>query len=109
VFFLIKLVLLPVWLPCKIIAEIVEHSGHRRHYRRRRRLRLIWLPGKAGLARWTSDVMGTVGAARRTPAQRFVVAPITVLAVILVWAVVVYAWLLWWVILALAVPVMALA
>ena len=107
-FFLIKLVLLPIWLPFKIIAEIVEHSGHHRHHRRRR-LRVAWLPGNAGLTRWTSDVMRTVGAAEHTPAQRFMVTPITVLAVILAWAVLVSAWLLWWVILTLAVPLMVLA
>jgi hypothetical protein len=35
-FFLIKLLLLPVWLPLKLLWEIVEHSGHRSHRRRRR-------------------------------------------------------------------------
>ncbi len=35
-FFLIKLLLLPVWLPLKLLGEIVEHSGHRSHHRRRR-------------------------------------------------------------------------
>jgi len=36
VLFLIKLLLLPIWLPFKILLEIAEHSGRRRHYRSRR-------------------------------------------------------------------------
>ena len=36
-FFLIKLLLLPIWLPFKILLEIAEHSGRRRNYRSRRR------------------------------------------------------------------------
>jgi hypothetical protein len=39
VFFLIKLLLLPLWLPFKILGEIIEHSGRRRHYTRRRHRR----------------------------------------------------------------------
>ncbi len=35
-FFLIKLLLLPVWLPFKILIELAEHSGRRSRYRRRR-------------------------------------------------------------------------
>jgi len=35
--FLIKLLLLPIWLPFKIFLEIAEHSGRRGHYRSRRR------------------------------------------------------------------------
>src|SRR5947209_19087722 len=31
---LIKLLLLPIWLPLKIIAELLEHSTKRRSYRR---------------------------------------------------------------------------
>jgi hypothetical protein len=37
VFFLIKVLLLPIWLPFKILLEIAEHSGRRRHYRSRGR------------------------------------------------------------------------
>lgn len=37
VFLLIKLLLLPMWLPFKILLEIAEHSGRRRHHRSRRR------------------------------------------------------------------------
>lgn len=33
-FFLIKLLLLPIWLPFKILAEVIEHSGRRRPRRR---------------------------------------------------------------------------
>jgi hypothetical protein len=108
VFLLIKLVLLPLWLPFKIIAEIIEHSGHRRHHRRRH-LRVNWLPGTAGLTRWTSDLMRSVGAAEQTPVQRFAVMPIAVLAMILAWAVLASAWLLWWTVLILALPLMLLA
>jgi hypothetical protein len=108
VFFLIKLVLLPIWLPFKLIAEVAEHSGHRRHHRRRH-LRATWMPGKAGLSRWTSGVMRTVSGAQQTPIQRFVVAPIAVLAVILTWCALIYAWLLWWVILAIALPLALIA
>ena len=106
-FFLIKLVLLPIWLPFKIIFEIAEHSGHRRHHRRRH-LRVTWLPGTAGLTRWTSDVMRSVGAAEQTPVQRFAVTPIAVLAVIFAWAVLAAAWLAWWAVLMLALPLMLL-
>lgn len=37
VFFLIKVLLLPIWLPFKILLEIAKHSGRRRHYQSRRR------------------------------------------------------------------------
>lgn len=37
VYFLIKLLFLPIWLPFKILIEIAEHSGRRRHYAHRRR------------------------------------------------------------------------
>jgi hypothetical protein len=37
VFFLIKVLLLPIWLPFKILLEIAKHFGRRRHYRSRRR------------------------------------------------------------------------
>jgi len=88
VFLLIKLILLPVWLPFKIIAEMAEHSSHRRHYKRRRHyVRTVWMPGKAGLVRWTTDIMCSVRAAEQTPTQRFVVAPMAVLAVIVAWLV----------------------
>jgi hypothetical protein len=43
VFFLIKLLLVPIWLPFKLFWEIAEHSGHRRRrpqsYRQYRRSR----------------------------------------------------------------------
>ena len=35
-FFLIKLLTLPLWLPFKILGEVIEHSGRRRHHARRR-------------------------------------------------------------------------
>jgi ABC-type phosphate transport system permease subunit len=38
-FFLIKLCLLPLWLPFKLMWELMEHSGHRRHHRYRARYR----------------------------------------------------------------------
>ena len=107
-FFLIKLVLLPIWLPFKIIFEIAEHSGHRRHHRRRH-LRVTWLPGTAGLTRWTSDLMRSVSKAEQTPVQRFAVTPIAILAVIFAWTVLASAWLLWWAVLTLALPLMLLA
>jgi hypothetical protein len=107
VFLLFKLILLPLYLPLKILAELVEHAGHRRRYRRR--LRVNWLPGRTGLSRWTSDVYRSLGTAGRTPVQRFLVGPLAVLAVFLVWAGLVYAWMLWWLVLVIAVPLMAVA
>jgi hypothetical protein len=53
--------------------------------------------------------MRTVSAAEQTPVQRFVVAPSAFLAVMLTWCVVLYVWLLWWVVLAVALPLMLLA
>ena len=32
VFFLIRLILLPMWLRFKILGEVIEHSGRRGHY-----------------------------------------------------------------------------
>ena len=34
-FLLLKLLLLPIWLPLKILAELIEHAGHGRRKRRR--------------------------------------------------------------------------
>ncbi len=38
-FLLIKLLFLPIWLPFKMLEELIEHSGRRKHYKRRRRYR----------------------------------------------------------------------
>jgi hypothetical protein len=35
-FLLVKLLLLPIWLPFKVLAELIEHSGHKRHRHRPR-------------------------------------------------------------------------
>lgn len=103
-FLIVKLILLPLWLPLKLIGELIEHSGRgrrRRHYRRR--MRVAWTPGRAGLTRWTSGVMR---AATASPGRglRLVAVPFAVVAVFLVWTGLVYAWLLWWAVLAIALP-----
>jgi len=104
VFLLFKLFLLPLWLPLKLLAELVEHSGHRRHHRRYD-LRVNWTPGRAGLARWTNGVFKELGGSAATPVQRFVLRPLAMLAVGMIWLLTVYAWFMWWVIL---VPVLVL-
>lgn len=101
---LVKLLLLPLWLPLKLVGELVEHSGHRR--RRHRHLRVNWTPGRAGLTRWTSEVSKTARDGQRTSLDRFVLAPLTMLAVLTVWLLMLYAWLVWWAVLCIALCVM---
>ncbi len=75
-FFLIKLLLLPIWLPFKILGEIIEHSGHHRRYHRK--VRVDWTPGRAGLSQWTSSILRSVDT---TPAQKFIARPLVTIAV----------------------------
>jgi hypothetical protein len=103
-FLLIKLILLPL----KLIFELIEHSGHRRRYRRHH-VRVNWTPGTARLTRWTKQVSRGLGAIDRTPVQRFVLTPLAVLAVLVVWLLLVEVWVAWWALLVLAVPIMLLA
>jgi hypothetical protein len=119
VFFLIKLPFLMLMLPFKLLAEVLEHSGHRRHhhhhhhhhprqrppqplpppryqYQPRRHRHITWLPGQAGLTRWSRQVTQSAGQPGRTPVQRYLLTPAAVLAVMGAWVGLVYVWLLWW-------------
>lgn len=62
---LLKLLLLPIWLPLKLLWEILEHSGHRHHHGRRRyRLRMSgrgW--AIAGIVFAALLVVGAIGGA----------------------------------------------
>jgi hypothetical protein len=109
VFFLIKLLLLPIWLPFKILGEIIEHSGRKHHRRRRRyhrKVRVDWTPGRAGLSQWSSAILRSAG---MTPAQKFVARPLVAIAVTLVWLLLTCFWLLWWAAVITAVAIAALA
>jgi len=58
------------WLPVRLLMIMV--SGVTRPHRPRR-IRVTWLPGQAGLARWTRRVTRPPSRARRTPAQQYVI------------------------------------
>jgi hypothetical protein len=121
VFLLIKLLFLAMFklpflmlmAPFKLLAEVLEHSGHRRHhqhhsrrrtrqplpryqYQPRRHRHITWLPGLAGLTRWSRQVTQSAGQPGRTPVQRYLLTPAAVLAVMGAWVGLVYVWLLWW-------------
>lgn len=106
-FFLIKLPFLLIMLPFKIIAELAEHSGHRRHYRRPRRI--SWLPGQAGLSRWTRQVTRAAAQDQQDPVRRYALRPLTMVAVGFAWVMLVYAWLVWWMLLIVLIPLGMLA
>lgn len=98
VFILIKLMFMMFWLPVRILMIVLSRASRPR----RRRIRVTWLPGQARLARWTRRVTRQPSRAQRTPAQQYVIIPLTMLAVA-------RAWLLWWMLLIVALPVALLA
>jgi len=108
VFFLIKLPFMLIMLPFKLLAELAEHSGRRRRYYRRHR-KITWLPGQAGLARWTRRVTRQAPRAGRTPMQQYVITPLTILAVGGAWLGMIYVWLTWWMLLVIIIPLSVLA
>lgn len=108
-FFLIKILLLPIWLPFKILGEVIEHSGRKHHRRRRRyhrKVRVNWTPGRAGLSQWTSEILRR---ASTTSAQKFIIRPLVITAVTLGWLLLVCAWLLWWAVVIIGVALASLA
>lgn len=74
-------------LPVRLLMIVISRAT-RPH---RRRIRVTWLPGQAGLARWTRRVTRSPSRARRTPAQQYVITPLTMLAVAGAWLMLVYA------------------
>ena len=103
-FILIRLMFMVFWLPVRLMMIVIRRAS-----RPRRRIRVTWLPGQAGLARWTRRVTRQPARAQRTPAQQYVITPLTMLAVAGAWLMLVYAWLVWWMLLMVALPVALLA
>lgn len=102
-FLLVKLIMLPIWLPLKLIGELIEHSDRSRRRRYRRRVRIAWTPGQTPLTQWSSRMM-RAARANQDGVFRFLAVPFAVLAVVLAWVMLLYAWLLWWAILIIVLP-----
>jgi hypothetical protein len=77
VFILFRLMFMMFWLPVRMLMIVVSRASRPR----RRRIWVTWLPGQAGLARWTRLVTRQPSRAQRTPAQQYVITPLTMLAV----------------------------
>jgi hypothetical protein len=106
VFILFRLMFMMFWLPVRLLMIVISRATRPHHHRR---LRVTWLPGQAGLARWTRRVTRQPSRARRTPAQQYVITPLTMLAVAGAGMMLIYAWLVWWMLLMVALPVALLA
>lgn len=91
VFILIRLMFMAFWLPIRILMIVLRRASRPR----RRRIRVTWLPGQARLVRRTRRVTRQPSRAQRTPAQQYVITPLTMLAVAGAWLMLVYAWLVW--------------
>jgi hypothetical protein len=66
VFILFRLMFMMFWLPVRLLMIVVSRASRPR----RRRIRVTWLPGQAGLARWTRRVTRQPSRMQRTPAQQ---------------------------------------
>lgn len=103
-FLILKLIMVPIWLPLKLIGELIEHSGgsRRRHYRRH--TRVAWTPGRPPLTRWSSQMMRTASVGQHG-AFRLAAVPFAMLATVLAWGMLLCAWIVWWAVLVIVLPV----